>query len=71
MQKLNHKGLAPCDLKTINLSVIRKINSSNYGKPTTGSGYGIEYKGRRIICTYSEKRAKKDAHEREKLIDKV
>ncbi|MCP4553224.1 MAG: IS1634 family transposase [Bacteroidetes bacterium] len=31
----------------------------------------IEYKGRRIICTYSEKRAKKDAHEREKLIDKA
>lgn len=30
-----------------------------------------EYKGRRIICTYSAKRARKDAHERQKLIDKA
>lgn len=29
------------------------------------------YKGRRIICTYSSKRAHKDAHERQKLIDKA
>lgn len=29
------------------------------------------YKGRRIICTYSLKRAKKDAHQRQKLIDKA
>ena len=31
----------------------------------------LEYKGRRLICTYSEKRARKDAHEREKLIAKA
>lgn len=31
----------------------------------------IEHQGRKIICTYSEKRAKKDAYEREKLIDKA
>lgn len=31
----------------------------------------LDYKGRRIVCTYSEKRAKKDAHERSKLIDKA
>ena len=30
-----------------------------------------EYQDRRIICTYSEKRAKKDAHNRQKLIDKA
>ena len=29
------------------------------------------YKSRRIICTYSSKRARKDAHEREKLIAKA
>lgn len=31
----------------------------------------VEYKGRRLICTYSEKRARKDAFERQKLIDKA
>ena len=31
----------------------------------------IEYKGRRIVCTYSEKRARKDANEREKLLKKA
>jgi len=31
----------------------------------------IKYKGRRLICTYSNKRARKDAFERQKLIDKA
>ena len=31
----------------------------------------LTYKGRRIICTYSEKRARKDAHQRQVLIDKA
>lgn len=31
----------------------------------------LDYKGRRLICTYSKKRAAKDAHERQKLIDKA
>lgn len=31
----------------------------------------VEYKGRRLICTYSAKRAAKDAYERQKLIDKA
>ena len=31
----------------------------------------LDYKGRRIICTYSSKRARKDAHERQKLIEKA
>ncbi len=31
----------------------------------------VQHKGRRIICTYSSKRARKDAHSRQKLIDKA
>jgi hypothetical protein len=31
----------------------------------------IEYQDRRIICTYSSKRAKKDTYNRQKLIDKT
>jgi len=31
----------------------------------------VTYKGRRIICTYSAKRARKDEHNRQKLIDKA
>lgn len=31
----------------------------------------VEYKGRRIICTHSTKRARKDEHERQKLLDKA
>jgi len=31
----------------------------------------LNYKGRRVICTYSEKRARKDAHQRQVLIDKA
>ena len=31
----------------------------------------VDYQGRRIICTWSEKRAKKDAYEREKLLKKA
>lgn len=31
----------------------------------------VQYKGRRIICTHSTKRARKDAYERQKLIDKA
>lgn len=31
----------------------------------------LSYQGRRIVCTYSAKRARKDAHAREKLIEKA
>lgn len=31
----------------------------------------LEYKGRRIICTYSAKRARKDAYQRQVLLDKA
>ena len=31
----------------------------------------VDYKGRRIICTYSANRARKDAYDRQKLIDKA
>jgi len=33
--------------------------------------YSCEYKNRRVISTYSEKRAKKDKHDREKKIEKA
>jgi len=42
--------------------------SSNEGRFTFCE---INHNGRRIICTYSEKRSKKDKHEREKLIEKA
>lgn len=35
------------------------------------SYHELSYKGRRIICSYSSKRARKDAHARAKLIDKA
>ncbi len=41
------------------------------GEETTFSYRELNYKGRRIICTYSAKRARKDAHQRQKLIDKA
>ena len=37
----------------------------------TFSYSSMEYKGRKIFCTYSEKRAFKDQHSREKLIEKA
>ena len=45
-------------------------------KPLTGTSEKLtytqlQYKDRRIICTYSERRAKKDKHEREKLVAKA
>jgi transposase len=48
------------------------INKDNH-KPVKGLFTYTEkqYKGRRLICTYSEKRARKDALERQKLIDKA
>lgn len=51
--------------KTQHTKVFEEIEKEKYGYTE------IQYKGRRIICTYSEKRAKKDAYERTKLIDKA
>lgn len=46
----------------------KSINYKNHGKFTYTT---LEYKERTIICTFSEKRARKDKHEREKLIIKA
>jgi len=51
--------------KTKHVKVFEEVKKEQY------SYAQLDYKGRRIICTYSEKRAKKDAHQREKLIDKA
>ena len=51
------------------------IDKNNHRKVHVGSETltysSIEYKGRKIICTYSEKRARKDAYERQKLLKKA
>lgn len=48
------------------------INRKNHIELSNGLTYiEVKHKGRRIICTYSEKRAAKDAYERQKLIDKA
>ncbi len=50
----------------------KKDKTSTEAKPKEIFTYTESlYKGRRIICTYSSKRARKDAHERQKLIDKA
>lgn len=60
--------------KTIKDELINKTNHKqvkNTIPEETFSYAEIEYQGRRIICTYSKKRAKKDAFNRQKLIDKA
>jgi len=47
------------------LAVNKEVDKENFSYKV------IEYKGRKIICTYSAKRARKDAFEREKLINKA
>lgn len=49
--------------KTFALNDDQKTGAYTYATTT--------YKDRKVICTYSEKRARKDAHEREKLIEKA
>lgn len=60
-------------IKSIVLKVREKlINKENHKSVKGLFTYAeTEYKGRRLICTYSEKRAHKDAYERQKLIDKA
>ena len=55
LESKNHKG------------IIRDEST----KEVTFSYTSIDYKGRKIFCTYSAKRARKDAHTREKLIEKA
>lgn len=63
-------------LKNLNKSIQNQlINLENHtpiGKEDSEISYKeLKHEGRRIICTYSSKRAKKDAFERQKLIDKA
>lgn len=58
--------------KEISNSLLDKSNHKPVsGKPTGISYSSIDYDGRRIICTYSQDRAKKDRFEREKLLEKA
>lgn len=56
-------------VQLIDASKHTKINESK--TENTFTYREIEHQGRRIICTYSAKRAKKDAYERQKLLDKA
>jgi transposase len=64
-------------IKTLGKKVQSQLIDINYHIAIANSGKEtfsyreLNYKGRRIICTYSSKRARKDAHERQKLIDKA
>ena len=63
-------------IKNLPKSIVEDLISSTHHKPIKGSTqnftyHEVEHQGRRIICTYSKKRAKKDREEREKLIEKA
>jgi len=63
-------------LKSLGKQVTQKLLNHELHKPLTKHDNTLTYtevsfKGRRLICTYSAKRAAKDAHERQKLIDKA
>lgn len=63
----------PEDIKRqlLDRSEHRSMVSIKEGNAEELSYTTVEYKGRRIIGTYSSKRAKKDAYEREKLLEKA
>lgn len=62
-------------IKNLPNSIVQKlINPDKHQSINEQSNYTyieLKHQGRRIICTYSEKRAKKDKAEREKLIEKA
>jgi transposase len=63
-------------IKNLPKNISEQLISKQNHKPLEGDNYlltyyEIEYNDRRIICTYSEKRAKKDKYEREKLVEKA
>ena len=64
-------------IKTLPKAVKAKLINRDNHNPIEGiskqafSYCEITYKGRRIVCSYSAKRARKDAHSREKLIAKA
>ena len=47
------------------------VNEDDSGEEIEIQYYAIEHDGKRIITTYSEKRARKDRHEREEKLDKA
>ena len=58
----------------IKTELLNKDNHKQVNKNTDVSDLSytcLEYQGRKIYCTYSSKRARKDAFEREKLINKA
>lgn len=58
--------------KKISSYLIDPKNHTAVGSNNETFSYSsIEYDGRKIFCTYSEKRARKDRHSRQKLIDKA
>ncbi len=64
-------------IKALGKVITDKLLDTNHHKavfPNTENSFTyreVTYKGRRIICTYSEKRARKDAYQRQVLIDKA
>lgn len=63
-------------IKNLPKGIAEDLISTKHHKPLKVSSqsftyHEIEHQDRRIICTYSEKRAKKDRFEREKLIEKA
>jgi len=64
-------------IKTLGKVITEKLLDTNHhqavflGSENSFTYREVSYKGRRIICTYSEKRARKDAYQRQVLIDKA
>ena len=62
-------------LKTLPKNLKEKILTSNFNEITIGNEISwvkeFEYKSRRLIVSYSKKRAEKDAKDRQRLIDRM
>lgn len=64
-------------IKNLGKAITTKLLDTKHHQALTGASQDsftyreVSYKGRRIICTYSAKRARKDAHQRQVLIDKA
>jgi len=60
------KALRAGLIDTSKHKTVSSVDTENIFTYTTAT-----HKGRKVICTYSSKIANKDAHEREKLIEKA
>ena len=64
-------------IKTLGKAITAKLLDRTHHQPIGGATAEnftyreVSYKGRRIICSYSAKRARKDAHQRQVLIEKA